>query len=88
MDCEYYLTLAWMWDSKDVRCPPHRREEYYEKGKGVGRGVGSGEGDAEGVPEGRIGRMGEAGKLGCLDTGGRACGKERDSEDDVDTGTE
>jgi len=22
---EYELTLAWMWDTQDVRCPPHER---------------------------------------------------------------
>ena len=22
---EYELTLAWMWDTQDVTCPPHRR---------------------------------------------------------------
>lgn len=22
---EYELTLAWMWDTQDVKCPPHNR---------------------------------------------------------------
>ena len=28
-DLEYILTLAWMWDTKDVACPPeiHKTEE-------------------------------------------------------------